>query len=354
MAASARDPYTQAIFGIRKPKNVFDADSESFNLATKTVSVFNELLDILNVKAGSKCNPEDCAFDMILGCQDGDVDGDSIFIGVMGLLAKHCRPLIDAGMVGRILPPAYSFPIGKGKKQFIRSKREFFEYLMKGFIKDVTVAYKGKEFGKNDLHKLLEQNFEYDTKLEKLANRYCCDPKLMEYIAWKYHGDQKNQTKAYWSKAMKDYPELKVLLEDGLVVIDGELPGFDFINLAFDDAFDRHVKRFKELQSQNDDIYGYTMGDKDKNTSLYDVMHKFRSYMPKGVERYKGLGELEIAEMKEQCMNPDTRMVIVMKFKDYEKDMEKLSVMLSTREAYQQARSDLLMNYRISSEDIDT
>lgn len=350
LATSARDPYNQAIYMIQKPKNVYDLTPEE--LSRVTASAFNRVCDIAGIIPGPKCNPETATVEKILGLPDADVDGDGIFNTIAGLFAKHCKPCIDAGMIGRIIPPAYSFPDGKGKKTFIRSKRDFYEFVMKRFSKENEISKGGHEFSKNRLQEFLEINFDYDKKLEKLANRYCCDPSLMEYIAWKYHGDEKNQTKAYWTKMMKPYGELKVLVEDGLVVIDGDLPGYDYINLAFDETFDRHVKKFKEIQSRNDSIDNFELNG--KKATLYDIMHAFRTYMPKGIERFKGLGELETKDMKNLCMDRDKRSVIIMKFKDYEKDMAKIDIMLSTREAAVRARAEIARNTLIDESDLDT
>ena len=217
----------------------------------------------------------------------------------------------------------------------------------------MTVGHKGKEFGKDKLYRFLEQNFDYDTAVEMLSNRYCSDPKLMEYIAWKYHGTRKDQKKLYWSKALKPYSDIRVLVEDGYIVIDGDLPGVGYINFAIDDMFDRYVKKLKAVQSKNDDINGYSINGKDGKT-LYDVMHLFRSYIPKGVERFKGLGELEAHELKKLCMDPETRTVIIFKFKDFAKDMDKISMIMSSRDHYDEARAKYVGQFSIDASDLDT
>jgi len=351
LASSARDPYNQAIYPVKKPKNIYDANSESIMHGAR--SVFNDLMDICGIEPGKKCDPSKSTMRHILMLTDGDVDGDGIAISVICLLAKHCRPLIDAGMVGRILPPAYSFPTEKGKKKFVRSKREFFDLIMKKFVKEVTLTVGGKNLTGDKLYNFLEANFNYDQKLEKLANRYCCEPKLMEYIAWKYHGNNKDQKRSYWQQALKQYPEFKILIEDGVVVIDGDLPGFDYINLAFDENFDRHLRKFKDIQSENSQIYGYSVNGKDGYT-LYEVMHLFRKYMPNGVKRFKGLGELESKDLRELCMDQEKRTVVIFKFKDFEKDMSKIDVIMSTKAEAAEARSRLLMSLKIDEMDLDT
>ena len=352
LASQARDPYNQAIYPVKKPKNIYDMNSDSVNHGAR--SVFNDIMDICGIEPGKKCDPSKSTVRHIFALTDGDVDGDGIAISVICLIAKHCKPLIDAGMVGRILPPAYSIPAEKnGKKNFVRSKREFFERIMKKFIKEVTLAIDGKTLTDNRLYDFLEANFDYDKRLEKLADRYCCDPKLMEYIAWKYHGDVGNQKKSYWMQALKRYPEFKILIEDGTIVIDGDLPGYDYINLAFDENFHHHMMKFKAIQQMNNSIFGYSINGTDGHT-LYDVMHLFRKYMPKGVKRFKGLGELESKDLRELCMDREKRTAIIFKFKDFSRDMAKIDVIMSTKAEAAEARSKLLMSVRADDMDLDT
>lgn len=349
-ASTARDPHNQAIYTVKKPANVFDLDSESVN---RVKTVFNDVLDICGIEAGKKCDPDKCTMKYILALTDGDIDGDSIAIAVICLLAKHCKPLVDAGMVGRILPPAYAIPGKNGKRTYVHTQREFFDLIMKKFVKEVSVKHNGKELSKKDLYDLLAQNFVYDIKLTKLANRYCCDPKFMEYIAWKYHGDETTQKKSYWMAALKRYEDIHIYLEHSMIIIDGDLKGYDHINLAFDEYFNKHVNRFKAHQSVNRDIYGYEInGEKDK--SLFDVMQAMRKYIPNGVQRFKGLGELEPQELHDLCMDPEKRTVVIMKFKDYDNDMEKINVIMSTKQQYVEARNKLLRNMVMDDVDLDT
>lgn len=352
LVANARDPHNQAVYPIKKTKNTFDQDSETI---TRAVTTFNDVMDICNITPGKKCDPEKCTM-KILGLTDGDVDGDGIWIEFMCLMFKHCKLIIDAGLVGRILPPAYSFPLpGKEhKKQFLRSKREFFDLVMKRFIKDNEIGMNGKELSKKELYAFLERNFDYDTKLEQLADRYCCDPIVMEYIAWKYHGDMKSQTMAYWAKTMKRYDQVKVLKEDGYLVIDGEIPGADNINLMLDEHFDKYVKRFKLIQAENDTIDAYSINGK-KGKTLYEVMHLFRSYVPDGVERFKGLGELKPKDLKELCLDPETRTVVTFKCgSNYETTLRKISIIMSSRQEFAEARGKLLSMWAIDNLDLDT
>lgn len=349
-AATARDPNNQAIYSVKKPANVFDDDSESINQMT---TAFNDILDICGISAGKKCDPDKSAMKRILMLTDGDTDGDSIANGVLSLFAKHCKPMVDAGMIGRILPPAYAIPVSKNKREYAHTQREFFNMILKKFVKDATISCNGKELSKTEIYDLLAKNFVYDTKLIKLAERYCCDPKFMEYIAWKYHGDETTQKKSYWVNALKQFSDISVYLEHGMIIIDGDLSGYDHINLCFDEHFNKHIQRFKKHQSLNRVIYGFEINGK-KEQSIYDVMQAMRKYIPDNVQRFKGLGELEPQELKDLCMDPKKRTVVIMRFEDYEKDMEKISVIMSTKQSYVDARNRILRSISASDLDIDT
>lgn len=352
LVANSRDPYNQAIYPIKKTKNTFDQDSNSIG---RMVTTFNDVCDIANITPGDKCDPDKCIMD-ILGLTDADTDGDDIWIGFMCLMYRHCKPIVDAGRVKRILPPAYSFPLpGKThKKQFISSKREFFELIMKRFVKENTVAVNGKELGKKELYALLERNFDYDIKLETLAKRYCCDPKVMEYIAWKYHGSVKDQTMMYWSKAMKRYDQVKVIKESGYLILDGDVSVSENINLMLDEHFDKHVKRFKAIQQENTTIDAYSING-EKGKTLYEVMHLFRSYMPDGVERFKGIGELKPKDLKTLCIEPETRTVVTFKGgSNYNTTMRKISIIMSSKQEFAEARNQLLSMWAIDNLDLDT
>lgn len=354
-AAQARDPYNQAIYPIKRPANIFDQDTSSVE---KLKTTFNDVLDICGLSVGDKCDPEKSTMNRILMLTDGDVDGDDIAISTVCLLAKHCKPLIDAGMVGRILPPAYAIPVGKGKKEYVRSQKEFFDWILKDFVKNHKVSFRGKEMSKKELRHFLEKNFNYDMEVDRLKDRYCCDPKFIEYLAWNYHGHQKDQKKSYWMNKLKPYPYLSIIMEKGdkgnILVIDGDYPGFDYLNLALDEYFDRHINRFKEMQKMNDTITGYTLDGK-KNCTVYDVMHAMRSSIPGGkIERFKGLGELSPDEMRDLCMDKDKRTVAIFKFNDFKKDMDKINIMMSTKKEYVEARAKLIQSTTLDWKNLDT
>ena len=83
-------------------------------------------------------------------------------------------------------------------------------------------------------------------------------------------------------------------------------------------------------------------------------MHMLRKYIPNGVERYKGLGEVNGETLRELCMDPKSRTVVIFKFKDFEKDMDKISVIMSTKKEYAAARKRILFSIAADPLQLDT
>lgn len=347
VVTTARDPYNQGVYPIKRPKNIFDKDSD---ISTQIVGVFNDIMNICDIQPGKKCDPDKSAVSKILCLTDGDIDGDRIAISTISLLAKHCRPLIDAGMVGRILPPAYMFRDGK-KMAFVRDQREFYRKMSKKFVADCTVTCGNKTMTKSEVSDFVQKNFEYNTRLAKLAERYTCDPKLMEYVASKYHGELADQKQSYWSKAMKQYPDISVLKEEGYVLIDGTI-GMEPYHIALDEYFHRHVTKFKAYQNLNTNIDGYTLNGEP--ATIYDIMHKFDNYLPPEITRFKGLGELNPEDMSRLCLDRESRSVAIFKFKDFNEDMEKLDLVMSSRASCERARNKLMRSVVLDDIDLDT
>lgn len=354
-----RDPYNQGVYYVKKPANVFDVSTESLNgMAT----AFNQIMDIFGLRPGPNCDVSKSLVSRLSIMSDQDVDGISIGVTIVSLIAKHCPQMIDAGMVCRIIPPAYQINGQKNKKRpvFVHTQREFFDFVGKEFLKNTTIGYGKKPMSKSDMKELVLRNFNnrYADKLENLAQRYSCDVKLMERLAWYYHGTPTDQKQSDWNKVLKPYRDIRVIKEGEHLTIRGTMSGsakgsYITIHVPLDDYFHKRVMKFKAIQNDNHAIYGYIMND-TPDQSIYDIMHRFDSYVPDDVVRFKGLGELDPDDMWDLCLNPDTREEYVFKFEDFKDDMDKISIIMSSKVEYMKARADIMMNQTLEDIDLDT
>ena len=357
-----RDPYNQGVFSVKKPANVYDMDLDTVRgMAT----AFNQIMDIFGLVPGPNCDVSKSQVDRLCIMSDQDTDGIKIGITIAALIAKHCPNMIRAGMVCRILPPAYQIYGAKNTKKkpvFVHTQREFFDYVGKEFIKNTKVSYKKKELSKKELEDLTAMNFEknYSAKLKNLAQRYNCDPKLMERIAWYYHGDMDSQKQSDWSKVLKPYKDIKASKEGDHIIISGTMDsdtksngGYNFIHVPLDAYFHKRVMKFKNIQNCNKDIYNFSINGED-GKSIGDIMALFETYIPDDVVRFKGLGELDGNDMWDLCLDPKKREVYVFKFEDFEKDMNKISVIMSSRKEFVEERAKIMMNRTLEDLDLDT
>ena len=83
-------------------------------------------------------------------------------------------------------------------------------------------------------------------------------------------------------------------------------------------------------------------------------MSRFGSYIPDDVVRFKGLGELDPEDMWDLCLNPKTREEYVFKFSDFDKDMRKISIIMSSRKEFMEERARIMMNTSLDDIDLDT
>ena len=58
--------------------------------------------------------------------------------------------------------------------------------------------------------------------------------------------------------------------------------------------------------------------------------------------------------MHDLCMDQDKRTVIIFKFKNYEEDMRKIDVIMSSKAEAAAARAELMTNITLSDLDFDT
>ncbi len=344
-AIAGADKYNQAIYSTSRPTNLIDVD---INVVMKAKTAFNDIIDICGIELGKNCDVSKSLINKILIMTDADCDGDVIAISILGLIAKHCPDLIKYNMVGRIVPPAYAYT-EKGKEIFVTSQTEFFKRIMHKFSKDISLYKWGKLLTEDDILRFLNCNFTYKEKLENLAGRYKVDPKMMERIMLKY---RRGESLEYWKEVFKPYEDVTVKKDGKSILVDGSIEN-DYIRFSIDMYFDNASLKFRTVMRRNLIVYGYQINN-DKDQSIYDVMCKFDRFMPKNINRYKGLADMNPKTLGELCLDKKNRTVKMFKFEDVKEDLNKIHIMLSGKQAYLAVRSEILMNRVADDMEIDT
>ena len=260
---------------------------------------------------------------------DADVDGSHIRTLLLTFFFRHMRELIDKEHIYIAQPPLYRVKRGKSER-YIRDEREFSRELMKRATEDHVVKGKdGKALEGGALTQFLLNIQEYDQVAVKLA-RKLRDPKLIELLA-----NSELDKKA-------DFSEKKKLQDLGKAIEKAKL-NFD-TKLEFDEEHSLHElvlknggeKRinwalagsaeFKRLRTLHDAIADsnkppFTIahnGDKaekeNAQTLLNYVLEDAKSAFT--ITRFKGLGEMNPAQLWETTMNAETRTLLKVRLED--------------------------------------
>ena len=260
---------------------------------------------------------------------DADVDGSHIRTLLLTFFFRHMRELIDKEHIYIAQPPLYRVKRGKSER-YIRDEREFSRELMKRATEDHVVKGKdGKALEGGVLTQFLLNIQEYDQVAMKLA-RKLRDPKLIELLA-----NSELDKKA-------DFSEKKKLQDLGKAIEKAKL-NFD-TKLEFDEEHSLHElvlknggeKRinwalagsaeFKRLRTLHDAIADsnkppFTIahnGDKaekeNAQTLLNYVLEDAKSAFT--ITRFKGLGEMNPAQLWETTMNAETRTLLKVRLED--------------------------------------
>lgn len=278
----------------------------------------NTFIRVCQAGVGDKFDLSKFFYNKVILMPDGDSDGNNIFSTFSAFLLRWMRPLVEAGMVYRALPPLYK--IVDKENPFIRSKQEYFEVYVERVIKKVRVgSTKTGIMSKQELRDLLYNNRDYLEELDRLVKYFGVHPHIIEYIV--FHIADKDFEK----KFKKRFPELKLDSKSVSGVYEGN---FQFLKLS--KRFFKYAKELSEIvfQESNKALY-YQMYNKDGKElsdrgeySLGDLLKECLVYKPKIVTRYKGLGELKPGELQETTLNPNNRLLVKLTVSDINRALE--------------------------------
>jgi DNA gyrase subunit B len=260
---------------------------------------------------------------------DADVDGSHIRTLLLTFFFRHMKELIDREHIYIAQPPLYRVKRGKSEK-YIRDERDFARELMKRATEDHVV--KGKEgvtLQGAGLTSFLLNVQEYDAVAAKLGRRLR-DTGLVEVLA-ESGLDKKAEfeEKKSLEKLLKEIDKAKLKLE-GKITFDEEhslyeiqfgAPHNQKINWAL--ASTPEYKRLRTLSKQIEEFNKppFTIsrnGDKASKEKAQDVLNYVMEDAKKDftITRFKGLGEMNPAQLWETTMNADTRTLLKVKLED--------------------------------------
>ncbi len=319
-ASQGRDEKRQGIFPIRgKILNVYDATPEKIRGNVEIMGIAN----ILGAGFGKNFDIKKIKFQKIIFLTDADADGAHIASLLLLLFLKLFPGLVESGMVYKAVPPLYG--ITKGKKHtYFTERKDFATYMQKQFFTDHQVCeFDGRPVGAAKFTNFLLENEDYVYEVDAIANRYKIDPNLLEMLlVSNVENDNYNKIKRKLTGAYRFLNDENIVKDGNTIKIKG-LVNKEVQTIFYNERFLKDCENIlpfvrravlaKEITFQLD---GNSIG-------LYQLVKSVEESNSTGLNRFKGLGEMDGPSLGESALRPDSnRMLVRYTVEDINKDIQ--------------------------------
>jgi DNA gyrase subunit B len=278
-----------------------------------------------------------CRYHKIILMADADVDGAHIRTLLLTFFYRQMRPLIDAGYVYIAQPPLYRAKRGSSEV-YLKDERALEDYLIDGGIDGMvlTVGSDGSQRAGQDLRQLVEKARAAKAYVTPLARRVgsrdaveqaailgVLDPDLLsdegkakaasDYIAKRLNALSPETERGWVGTATKDGMvfERKLRGETDRCVIDSVVINSVEARRLVETAgeFQKVYGRFAKLRAGEREV------DITGPTRLIDAVLEIGK-KGVGMQRYKGLGEMNPEQLWETTLDPEARHLLQVKVAD--------------------------------------
>lgn len=360
---NARNPKVQAIFGFRGVvANPYKRDITNIFDNVEWRSYCNKIG--YDIRTGDIKN---IRYNKIIISTDADTDGSQIASGICAFHGKFCRPVVEAGLLYKVYPPLYL--IKDSNNKFIRNKKE----LIDVYLSKITSRYKiilstGKELKKKERDELIYATEYYLNEINLIADHYFVNRALVEMIGFNLilYGEAKNlSVDETVKKAMNDSHFIKKMMSEIQSVypeiylqgdtIQGSIYGTEFQAITINRRLYEKFQIFRNIYLTYGLYITFKDGDNESiKGTLGDLLTSATKYMPKILDRYKGLGEADWEDLAETIMDPTKRILVQLTFDDVKRDLDLIESLHGSGESSKRFRKKMMSEYVISRDDIDT
>jgi DNA gyrase subunit B len=349
-AKQGRDRRNQAILPLRgKILNVEKARFEKMLTSAEIVT----LITALGTGIGAEdYDPAKARYHRIILMTDADVDGSHIRTLLLTFFYRQMKELLELGYLYIAQPPLYKVTRNK-KDMYVKDERALNEYLLKIAAEHSRVVTPAGELGGGALKELLEKVITYEEKLEKQAKRR--DARVVDALvqAARVTADTLSDDAALATEVERMYSYFRTRMPDVLGRVKDERrddPEHHTKKLVFHTEVNGSMREsvvdhaflsspeYLELVGLRDAFTGlgrppYTVKLEDGELTAYsvqEVLAAVRKDAQKGLglQRYKGLGEMNPEQLWDTTMNPATRTLLQVKLKDAVESDEVFSLLM--------------------------
>ncbi|MBX5484250.1 MAG: DNA topoisomerase (ATP-hydrolyzing) subunit B [Myxococcaceae bacterium] len=338
-AKQGRDRRNQAILPLRgKILNVEKARFEKMLTSAEIVT----LITALGTGIGKDdYNPDKCRYHRIIVMTDADVDGSHIRTLLLTFFYRQMPELIQRGYLYIAQPPLYKVTRNK-KDRYLKNEEALDKYLLDLAVERARVKTSRVELEGADLKAVLERITVYQRRLEKLAQRR--DARIIDAVV---------QATDLTAEMLKDAEVVKAELIDKLQpYFESRYPDIlDQLKVLVQDDAEHHAKKlvfkseingsprettidtqflsgpeYRELVTMRDVFsqlgpapYVVILDDGEVRTfTVQELLKAVQDDARKGlgIQRYKGLGEMNPEQLWETTMDASRRTLLQVRIED--------------------------------------
>lgn len=229
----------------------------------------------------------------------------------------YFRPLVEEGRVYAALSPLYHIDKGTKRWKYYIDRDDFIKYVRDVFYKEHQLfhSHKKSPFTKQELTSLITNNHRYDELLKSISDNYAIYPVLLEDLMILRNKKSQEIKKCLEGK----YPYLKVSIKSNYPVLEGIVN-----DVSCEFVFNENlinactpILPYIDASEKRYILDGYKIG-------LYELITAYRQSEPKNIERAKGLGSLDAAEIGYSTLDPEHRKLIRYTSSDIEAEIEEM------------------------------
>jgi len=285
-------------------------------------------------------DPEKLRYHKIVIMTDADVDGSHIRTLLLTFFYRQMPELIEGGYIYIAQPPLYKVKRGK-KEQYIKDEAGMFAYLMNQATKSLEVTSNGNIISGKQLTKALERTVDYKRFSGRMTRRLGNDEELRDVILDSLAGKNGIMTKD-GVKLRKVFAEEDLIgkveaaimdagyetslipdEEHGLSEIEISLKGGGSVLLDWGLASYVEFQKSLQLKADLEESFPvpFTLTKKEETVEInsrVELLDEVISAAKKeiGIQRYKGLGEMNPEQLWETTMDPEGRTLLQVRIED--------------------------------------
>ncbi len=345
-AKQGRDRKFQAILPLKG--KILNVEKARFDKILRSEEIKNIITALGTGVGQEEYNIEKIRYHKTIIMTDADVDGSHIRTLLLTFFYRHMPEMIDNGYLYIAQPPL--FKVGKGKKEiYLKDEKELNDHILKKTCnkKNVKLGESEEILSEHKLYIFMANLAEYFSIISRLKEKgiisdlieilfkegvenkdFLQDKQKMLQLKDSLNKNDYNVSEIIWNNE-RDIYEMTVTPSFDK---QKELKGVDLSrkikplnisrNLVYSNDFQKSLMLSKNI-FKNDKPPFYIFNKEDDQDALWiDDKEQLLSYFINegkkglGIQRYKGLGEMNPLQLWETTMNPNKRTLLQVKVED--------------------------------------